>query len=157
MSTKENVGAIHELPPNPIGKLINQWWLKLHDKYPEIEIDEFQIMPNHMHGIIIITHENAGAIIRRNVGAIIQRNVGAIHELPLHNIMLRRKMLLPNIIGYFKMNSAKQINKLRNTPGTRVWQRNYYEHVIRNEKELTKIREYIIQNPENWEKNEYHV
>jgi len=75
--------------------------------------------------------------------------VGAIHELPLRNT--RRKMLLPRIIGYFKMNTSKQINQIRKTPGIPVWQRNYYDHIIRNQDELNRIREYIINNPLQWE------
>ena len=60
-------------------------------------------------------------------------------------------MLLPKIIGYFKMNSAKEINRLRDARTTSLWQRNYYEHIIRNENELDKIREYIQNNPLKWE------
>jgi len=56
-------------------------------------------------------------------------------------------MLIPRIIGYFKMNSAKQINQLRHSSGKPVWQRNYYEHVVRNENELNRIRNYIQINP----------
>jgi REP element-mobilizing transposase RayT len=59
-------------------------------------------------------------------------------------------MLLSKIIGRFKMNVAKQINQIRQMPGVPVWQRNYYEHIIRNEKEMTRIREYIVTNPLNW-------
>lgn len=59
-------------------------------------------------------------------------------------------MLLPQIIGYFKMQTAKRINLLRGTPGQPFWQRNYYEHVIRNERELEAISDYIIANPANW-------
>ena len=79
-------------------------------------------------------------------------SVGAIHELPLPKTRAaRRRMLLPKIIGRFKMNSAKNINVKRNTPGVSVWQRNYFEHIIRNEKSLNRIREYIAMNPEQWE------
>ena len=92
-------------------------------------MDEFIIMPNHIHGIIFI--------------------VGAIHELPLQKY--RRKMLLPKVIGYFKMNTAKQFNQILNRTGQPFWQRNYYEHIIRNEKELNRIREYIQNNPLKWE------
>jgi REP element-mobilizing transposase RayT len=60
-------------------------------------------------------------------------------------------MLLPLVIGYFKMNSAKRINLLRSSPGLPVWQRNYYEHIIRNERSFERIRAYIRSNPENWE------
>ncbi len=98
-------------------------------------------MPNHFHAIIDI--------------------VGAIHELPLSNEMSRtsdrsrrRRMLLPLVIGYFKMTTAKQINLLRNTPGNPVWQRNYYEHVITSDFEYDQTAEYILFNPENWQ-NDY--
>ena len=59
-------------------------------------------------------------------------------------------MLLPNVIGYFKMKTGKRINQLRARPGAAVWQRNYYEHIIRSEDELGKIREYIATNPLRW-------
>ncbi|MCX7984388.1 MAG: hypothetical protein N3A63_05755, partial [Bacteroidetes bacterium] len=103
---------------------------------PNVTLDEFVIMPNHIHGVIIINENDI---------------VGAIHELPLQDIKQRRLMTLPKIIGRFKMNVGKHINQLRNTPGIPVWQRNYYEHIIRNEKELNTIREYIINNPLQWE------
>jgi putative transposase len=92
--------------------------------------------------------------------------VGAIHELPLQERMNkeshstesvqipnwrdRRKMLLPKIIGYFKMNSAKEINRIERLSGLSLWQRNYYEHIIRNEGELIQIRRYIKNNPRRW-------
>ncbi|MDI6761308.1 MAG: hypothetical protein QMD05_10825, partial [Candidatus Brocadiaceae bacterium] len=75
--------------------------------------------------------------------------VGAIHELPLH--IQRRKMTIPKIVGYYKMNTAKAINKIRNTPGIPVWQRNYYEHVLRNEDKLNRTREYVLNNPLQWQ------
>ncbi len=62
----------------------------------------------------------------------------------------RRSMKLSKIIGYIKMNSAKKINALRRSSGTPVWQRNYYERIIRDESELRRVREYIMQNPVNW-------
>lgn len=60
-------------------------------------------------------------------------------------------MLLPKIIGYFKMNTAKQINILRGMEGNKLWQRNYHEHIVRDEGELERIRAYIINNPANWD------
>ena len=59
-------------------------------------------------------------------------------------------MSLSKIIGRFKMVSAKQINILHETPGTPVWQRNYYEHIIRNDESLNRIRKYILDNPVRW-------
>ena len=95
-------------------------------------------MPNHIHGIILIIDKDS--------------TVGAIHELPLQNgRKQRREMLLPKIIGYFKMNTAKQINKLLNRSGQKFWQRNYYEHIIRNKYSLEQIQEYVHYNPLKWE------
>jgi REP element-mobilizing transposase RayT len=122
---------------NNAGKIIKEGWLTLSDKFLNIRTDFFVVMPNHFHGIINIESANF---------------VGAIHELPLH----RRGMLLPKIIGYFKMNTGKRINQLRQSPATPVWQRNYYEHVIRNEKSLNKIREYVQNNPLKWDLDQYN-
>ena len=125
-----------EMVMNEGGHIAQQCWLDIPNHYPNAELDNFIVMPNHVHGIIIIKDEI----------------VGAIHELPLRNTkMIRRKMLLPRIIGYFKMNTSKQINQIRKTPGIPVWQRNYYDHIIRNQDELNRIREYIINNPLQWE------
>jgi len=119
---------------SPGGEIAIRYWLEIPKRFDNVRLDESVIMPNHIHGIILIF------------------NVGAIHELPLqNNLVIRRKMLIPKILGYYKMNSAKQINILSGTPGIPFWQRNYYEHIIRNENELNKIREYIINNPSKWE------
>lgn len=59
-------------------------------------------------------------------------------------------MKIPMVIGRFKMNTAKWINQIRDTPGLPVWQRNYYEHIIRSEKEYLQIQAYIENNPANW-------
>jgi REP element-mobilizing transposase RayT len=63
-------------------------------------------------------------------------------------------MLLPKIVGYFKMNTAKQINRARGTPGIAAWERNYHEHIVRNERDLERIRAYIIGNPAKWDQDE---
>jgi REP element-mobilizing transposase RayT len=150
-----------EMILNEYGKMVEQCWNNLSNHYDNIELDAYVIMPNHFHGIILITDT--------------VDNVGAIHELPLHELPLhesplqlplhespiqspqqRRKMLLPKIVGRFKMNSAKQINQMRNTPGISVWQRNYYEHIIRNDKSLENIRNYIINNPSEWYYDDYN-
>ena len=127
---------------------VSQTWTELPTRFPQVSLDTFVVMPNHLHGIIIINSGTAADGL----------SVGAIHELPLHKPSPpstrraeRRRMLLPKVIGYFKMNSAKRINYLRNSPGTPVWHRNYHEHVIRSEAELTDIREYIQNNPLQWE------
>ncbi len=119
-----------------LGEIVRDIWRSIPKHHPKIELDEFIIMPNHIHGIVVISENTVGAI-----------QVGAIHESPLQN---RRQMLLSKIIGRFKMNSAKEINTLLNNEEQSFWQRNYYEHIIRNETSLEKIRNYIIDNPRKW-------
>jgi hypothetical protein len=75
-------------------------------------------------------------------------------ELPLRDESQsraqRRRMTLPLVVGYFKMNTAKQINTLLNSSGVPIWQRNYYEHIIRNTDEHDRIQFYIESNIDNW-------
>jgi len=131
-----------EMVLSEYGKIVEQCWFNLPNHYDNIELDAYVIMPDHFHGIIFIT----GSV------------VGAIHELPQRESpRQRRKMLLPKIIGRFKMNSAKQINQIRNTPGVSVWQRDYFEHIIRDVKSLENIRNYIVQNPSKWNDKEHNT
>ena len=117
-----------KMQPNACAQIVQAIWDELPSRYPEAKTDAFVIMPNHVHGIIV---------------------VGAIHELPLQ-LISRRHMLIPKLVGWFKMNTAKRINKIRHTPGIPLWQRNYWEHVIRSEDSLNNIREYIVNNPLRW-------
>jgi putative transposase len=133
-----------QMQPNDMGRIVQSVWNSLPRVYDGIELDTFVVMPNHVHGIIII-----------------RSAVGAIHESPLQMeratprpIVHRRRMLVSKIIGRFKMVSAKQVNILRKSSGTALWQRNYYEHVVRDEVSLTRIRQYIVDNPAQWEFDE---
>jgi putative transposase len=124
---------------NDLGNMVNTWWQKTFEKYQNLLNDVYIIMPNHIHGIINI--------------------VGAGSSRPGNNTNNKfnrrgdRAPTIGQIIAYFKYQSTKQINILRNTPGLKIWQRNYYDHIIRNEKSLQKIREYIINNPTTWDKD----
>ncbi len=114
---------------NQFGELITSNWIKIQTLHNNIELDEFVIMPNHIHGIIIINY----------VG-------NANFAFPTD----RTKMLLSKIIQQFKRAcSIDTKNKFKNK--LLLWQRSYYERIIRNEKELYQIRKYIIQNPLKWE------
>lgn len=111
---------------SPMGEIVASCWRALPERFPEIELDSFIVMPNHIHGIIMIARP------------------------PAIQVSGRRHMLLSKVVGYLKMNTAKEINAMRGTPGRAVWQRDYFEHVIRNEQDLSMIREYIINNPAKW-------
>ena len=102
---------------NIFGESVFQIWQTLPSHFPSLILDEFVVMPNHLHGIITFN---------------------------------RRGPRLGQVVGYFKYQSTKMINELRNVSPVRFWQRNYHEHVIRDEKDLERIREYIFNNPLQW-------
>jgi len=118
------------------GEITCACWRAIPEHFSNVMPDEFVVMPNHLHGIIFI-------------------NVGARHAVPLPGLSKRfGKPLagsLPIIVGSFKAAVTKQINQLRLNTGAPVWQRNYYEHIVRSENELIRIREYIANNPLQWE------
>ena len=129
-----------EMRLNDAGRIVVDEWLQTAKIRAEIELDEWVVMPNHFHGILVLSAD-----------------VGAIHESPLQmTVTQRRNMVLPNIIGRFKMLSAKRINALRHTAGAKLWQRNYWEHIVRNEPELNRIREYIHNNPAQWKSDQLY-
>ena len=92
---------------------------------------------NLVHGIIILTDVGAG-----------------LKPAPTINNTTNELHGLPEILRAFKTFSSRGVNDVRNTPGVPVWQRNYYDHIIRNDKELDHIREYITTNPLTWDKDE---
>ncbi|MCX6134338.1 MAG: transposase [Ignavibacteriales bacterium] len=116
---------------NGFGEIVASCWKDLPNHYPCVQTDEFVVMPNHVHGIIVITESNL-------VGE------GSEPSPP-------RRYPLSEIVRSFKTFSARRINELRGTPGLSVWQRNYFEHIIRDERSLERISEYIASNPERWQ------
>jgi putative transposase len=122
--------------------------------------DEFVVMPNHIHGIITITNVGAQFIApscidhqtsrfsstnqKNKKDAIIKMNQGAMNHAPT----------VGGIVHAFKARCTYMINDIRSTPGTPIWQRNYYEHIIRDDRELQTIREYIRYNPLKWNEDE---
>jgi REP element-mobilizing transposase RayT len=121
---------------NELGSIVEDWLKNIKIKYPNCELDYYCIMPNHIHFILKIND----TIDSSSRG-------GVAPPLP--------KPKLGNIIGFTKYQSTKQINILRKTPGIPIGQRNYYEHIIQNEEELFDIRNYIVDNPLNWDEDEY--
>ena len=114
---------------NDLGRLVVKAWIWLAEQYPYVELDEFIVMPNHLHGILVLSDYCRGS----------SRTAPTAKRKPLGRI-----------VGAFKTVSTKRVNLFRQTPGTRLWQRGYYEHVVRNTEELSRIREYIVTNPARW-------
>jgi len=156
-----------DIIPNEFGRIVENTWADLPNHYSNIELDVFQVMPNHFHGIIVISEEE-------KENAPVWAKVKAIHELPLPILeplpelsakelsalelrLERRKMLLFKVIGRFKMKVSKDINALRGTEGVRFWHRNYYEHIIRNLNDYENTRNYIINNPSNWSRDDKNL
>lgn len=144
-----------------IKNFIRKYWLEIPEHFKNVELDEWIIMPNHLHGIIIINNDNVnicrgdqlGDHKGRPYGNKTMMNSVGVGLVPTHN---NGKPRLGDIIGAFKSittNYYIQGIKTKNWPpfNKRLWQRNYYEHIIRNEQSLNKIRQYIRNNPLNWE------
>jgi REP element-mobilizing transposase RayT len=132
---------------NECGELIEACWNEIPNHFPHVQLDAFVIMPNHVHGILHIMEPHSAA------------TVGARHAVPLpgnvphrHNERFGKPVVgsIPTIVRSVKSAASRRINQLRDTPGTRVWQRSYYEHIIRNEASLDRIRQYILDNPARW-------
>lgn len=116
-----------EMSLNQYGEIVKSAWSQLPQHFPLMVCDSFVAMPNHIHCIIVLN----GLM---NAAQSTQTKTPELY----------------NIVRCLKIFSTREINALRNTPGATVWQRNYYERVIRNEDELNRIRTYIISNPMLW-------
>ena len=135
-----------------IKEIINNRWLELKNKYPNIDLNEYIIMPNHIHGIIVINDigRRRGEVSSPYPKELTSSNREGGETPPLQ----REKHTLGQIIAYFKYQSTKEINKfLNNEQGQKLWQRNYYEHIIKTPKSLDDIRRYIKFNPYNWDRD----
>jgi putative transposase len=114
---------------NPLGEIVDSVWKDIPHHFPEVKNEIFIVMPNHVHGIIVIQETGRSG----------------------HRPAPTEKHSLTEIVRAFKSFSSLKINKCRQTVGIPVWQRGYFEHVIRNEKEYSRIGEYIIFNTGKWE------
>ena len=139
-----------EMQLNRCGRIVSEEWIRTGDIRENVELDTFVIMPNHFHGIVLIAEDGRGtAPYARTWAAVVDNGVGATCRSPIP------KGPAPGSIGAviagFKSATAKWVNQLRRTSGARVWQRGYYEHVIRNEAGLQEIRQYIANNALKWD------
>lgn len=131
-----------EMHLNAFGKIIQEEWLCSTEIRKEIQLDEFVVMPNHLHGIVVITGDEGA----HSVAPL----VGAHGRVPLQARLFRPPRSLGAFVAGFKSAAAKRINQIRRMPGAPIWQRSFYEHVIRNLKSLYRIRQYTTENPHNW-------
>ncbi len=138
-----------EMKLSKVGQIVRREWLRLPSRFPNVELDEFIVMPDHLHGIIVIVDSR-----RRGTGDLSTAKVKATTPVPLpagENFGGPVPGSIPTIIRSFKAAVSFRINSLVRKTAQSVWQRNYYEHLIRDEIEWNSIRLYIQSNPINWE------
>jgi len=131
---------------NDAGIFARQCWQEIPQHFPGVALDEFVVMPNHVHGIIMISNET-----------IVGESVGVQHVEPLRNNCPRRisnfQHVAPGSLGAIVRGFKSAVTRWfhANTQIKTVWQRNFYDHVVRDESELNRIRLYVQQNPARWE------
>jgi len=127
--------------------------------FPSVVLDEFVVMPNHVHFVVVLGRRGEACLAlnsttNSNTGG---DDIRATHASPLQTNVESpgpRSGSIGAIVGSYKSAVTKQINELRGTLGARLWQRNYYERIIRSDAELNRIREYVVQNPATWDTDE---
>jgi len=129
---------------NDAGEFATRLWHDMPIRFSGLDVDAFVVMPNHIHGILVLS-DNAATVGAPLVGAL-DKNKAATRAAPT----------IGDIVGGFKSSfTVEYIRGVRNDRlpqfDRRVWQRNYYEHIIRDEPELTRARRYIEENPLRWE------
>jgi len=136
---------------NEMGKMAERTWLEISTYFPFVSIDKYMGMPNHFHGVIKIEAQNKRKDLYDCRG--LMNQTPTPNQFPDDWILTKNpKITLGKIIRFFKAKSALEIrNKMGNSF---CWQRNYFEHIVRDKSELFRIREYIRDNPGNWPMDE---
>ena len=142
-------------------------WQRIPRHFPHVRLDAWVVMPNHVHGIVTIVGDACRGEASPEATSAMQGvapagsysgwEAVAGDASPLRS---RAGGVAPGslgaIVGNFKSVTARRINRLRGTPGMPVWQRNYYEHIVRDERALNGIRQYIADNPAHWAWDRYN-
>jgi REP element-mobilizing transposase RayT len=158
---------------NPYGRVVDTYWSRVPRHFPHVTLDAWVVMPNHVHGIIVINDAPSRVDERcRGRGeAIPEPRSATVHdsESPSSVISVGHTGIasplrphgapsgsLGAIVGNFKSITTRRINRMKHTPGGRVWQRNYWERIIRDEGAYQRIQRYIENNPALWEEDQLH-
>jgi len=140
-----------EMQLSRYGETVQFNWNILPKRYPNVELDAFIVMPNHVHGIILLDASGLEGTGLERLSADASKFSGKPAPTP------SKLYGLPEIVRGLKTFSARRINQIRGKSGVAVWQRGYYERIIRDEESLIAIREYIIKNPLCWEKDKLYA
>lgn len=125
----------------PLGEVVTACWEAIPVHAPAVDLDAYVVMPNHLHGLVVITADGAN-----------ERGI-ANHRPRTERFGQPVPGSLPTILRSFKAAVTSQVNVLRRTPGAPVWQRNYYEHIVRDDRSRERIRSYIAANPSQWDED----
>jgi REP element-mobilizing transposase RayT len=148
---------------NEYGNIAYNEWAKLPERFPNLELDVFQIMPNHMHGIIVLNDVGAGA----SPTPIAPTQFDDIKNGQSSNGRIKNNTGQPqgiaptvgDIVGAYKSlvaNGCLKIFKINNEKMGKLWQRDYYEHIIRDDRSYQTISEYITNNPSKWADDKFY-
>jgi len=142
---------------NEFGNVVSNQWKKIPNHFPTVRLDAFVVMPDHIHGILHIVERVDGPVGAKHSGEEILNNQSICHRnaSPLQcNRPIRPRGTKPGSLSSVMQNylsvTTRKINQIRGTPGSRVWQRNYYDQIIWNDDLLKRIRKYIRNNPMKW-------
>ncbi len=131
---------------NDLGGIVAASWESIPEHFPDFASDQFVVMPNHVHGVLVKTRTRGGGTQK---GTWFARRAPTVEKFGRP-----RPGTLATVLRSFKSAATRKINETRGTPGKQVWQRNYYERIVRNEEEFNAIRQYILDKPKNWAKDE---
>jgi REP element-mobilizing transposase RayT len=135
--------SLREMVVNDLGKIVAAEWIRSAEIRAEIALGEFVVMPNHFHGIVRIVND------RRGDRPVAQMPVVTTIPGP-------QPKSIGALVAGFKSAVTKRINETRKSPGVPVWQRNYHEHIIRNDADYNRIAEYVTTNPQRWIEDRLH-
>lgn len=144
-----------EIHLSPVGKLVTCAWQDSPAIRPDLTLDAFVLMPNHLHGIVTFAPETPSHVGAHRCAPIPADAHYAdaqpeLHHPPSPRIPTRKPRSLGSFVAQFKATSTRAVNLLRNLEGTPVWQRGFHEHVVRDDRDLARLRAYIAANPSRW-------
>jgi putative transposase len=137
-----------EMHVNTNGCVVQVAWFDLPRQYPGVACDAFVVMPNHVHGVLVFA--------ARETIASEPAQSRQVAEEPQPDRNLRPAPTLGDVVRGFKARVTRAIQRSSQPPVTPVWQRNYHDHVIRDEHAMNRIRQYITDNPRNWDADSEH-